>query len=138
MADLTITVTQIVPGSDAQLAYGTAGATITAGQAVYLDAATSTWKLFDANDTATNTYTPGLALNGASSTQAITVQMGGSLTLGAGAAPVLSTIYIASATPGGIAPAADLTSGWVTTILGVGGATNNLKMKVYTSGSTKA
>lgn len=138
MADLIITATQIVPGSDAQLAYGTAGATITAGQVVYLDSTANTWKLFDANDSTLYTNVPGIALNGCSSTQALTVQTGGSLTLGAGAAPTLGLIYIASATAGGIAPSADLASGWMCVILGVGGATNTLKMRVYNSGSIKA
>jgi hypothetical protein len=134
---LTITATQVIPGADAALTYGIAGATITAGQAVYLGS-DNLWKLIDANDTTTNTYTPGIAVNGASTSQPVTVQTGGTLTLGAGAAPTLGIIYIVGATAGDIEPASALASGWRTIILGVGGASNTIVLRVFNSGQTKA
>ncbi len=138
MTDLSITATQVLPDANGATSSGLAGATITAGQAVYLDSATTSWKLFDCNDGAANTGTPGIALNGASSGQPIKVQMTGSPTLGAGAAPVLGKVYVASAAAGGIAPSADITTGWRTTILGVGGASNTLVMSVLNSGQVSA
>ena len=39
MADLTITAANVVPGAGARITNGTAGATVTAGQVVYLDPA---------------------------------------------------------------------------------------------------
>lgn len=138
MAALTITATQVLPTSTTVTEQGTSGATLTAGCAVYLDTTTNTWKLIDANDTATNVYRPGIALNAASASQPVTVAVGGTISLGAGAAPTLSTIYIVGATPGDIAPASDLASNWRTIILGVGGATNTLIMNIFNSGATKA
>jgi hypothetical protein len=52
MADLTITAASVLAGSGAKKVNGTAGATITAGQAVYLDSADNEYKLAD-NDSAT-------------------------------------------------------------------------------------
>ncbi len=138
MTDLGITASQVLPDNAAVKLSGLAGETITAGACVYLNSTSTTWKLFDTNDSANNTGTPGIALNGASAGQPISVQMNGSPTLGAAAAPVLGVVYVASANAGGIAPAADLTTGWRTTILGVGGASNTLVMSVINSGQVHA
>ena len=138
MADLTVTATQVTPGADAVLVFGTAGATITAGQVVYLDPTTRTYKLFDANDTAANTRAPVVALNGASTGQRITVQTHGSLTIGAGAAPTLGLVYVASATPGGIAPSADIATGWRVAVLGVATSASAINLTPSNSGATKA
>jgi hypothetical protein len=111
-ADLTITAANVVPGANATLTRGTAGATITAGQLVYYDSAARTYKLADANASATTAAVIGLAANGASAGQPLTVIIeDDDLTVGA----TLSTsapVYILSATAGGIAPVADLTTGW--------------------------
>ncbi len=107
MTDLAITATEVLPVSGSTiLASGIAGAAITAGQAVYLDNATSTYKLFDANDTAANTKTPAIAMNSPASGQPITVATGGDIVIGATAAATVAKVYVASVTPGGIAPAA--------------------------------
>lgn len=45
MADLTITAASVLAGSNATTRQGTAGATITAGQVVYFDDTTKTYKL---------------------------------------------------------------------------------------------
>jgi hypothetical protein len=137
MSDLSITASQVLPDDTGSQAFGTAGTTITAGQVVYLDSATNTWKLFDANDTAANTASPGIALNGASSGQPVKVQTSGSPVIGAGAAPSVGVVYVASATPGGIAPSADIVTGWRVAILGVGAATNAIKLSISNSGQTK-
>ncbi len=140
MGALSITAAQVLPTADTQYAYGIAAAAITQGQAVYLDATANTWKLFDANDTSNNTQTPYVAMTAAGAAGSpITVAVGGTITLGAGAGPTLGVIYIAGATVAGdIAPSTDLASNWRTSILGVGGATNTLIMKPWNSGATKA
>ena len=138
MAALTITAGQVLPTADTQFAYGTAAVALTPGQSAYLDTTTSTWKLFDANDTAANTQPPAVVMTTSGASQPVTVAVGGSITLGAGAAPTLGILYIAGATPGDIAPASDLGSNWRTTLLGVGGATNTLVLKPWNSGQTKA
>lgn len=120
MVDLVITASQVAPGSNAVITPGTAGATITQGQALYLDPATNTWKLAIADATASHTGTVGIALNAASSGQPINVQTGGDIILGAGAAPAIGTAYMASINAGGIAPAAAAGAGNFSALLGVG------------------
>jgi hypothetical protein len=65
------------------------------------------------------------------------VQTAGPITIGAGAAPAVGTIYCLSATAGGIAPSADLATGNRTTILGVGAATNAIVLRVNSSMQVK-
>ncbi len=137
MSALVITASQVLAvADDTQIVFGTAGATITAGQLVYLDPATQTWKLFDGNDTAANTRTPRVAINSAASGQPIAVATGGNLTIGAGAAPVVGTVYAADIVPGSIIPVADLASGNRVTIVGVGKASNQLALVLWNSGVT--
>ena len=138
MAILSMTAAQVLSGADADYFQGIAGETVTAGQAVYLDDLTHRLLLADANGSAESANVRGIALHAASPAQPLRVQTAGTLTLGAAAAPVLSTIYIAAATAGGLAPAADLASGWYTTVVGVGGANNTLKLGLVASGSLKA
>ncbi len=110
--DLTITAANVLPGPRAVKIQGVAGATLTAGQQVYYDAAAGTYKLADADASATTAVVVGLAANGAASGQPITIiTEDDDLTVGA----TLSTsapVYVLSATAGGIAPVADLTTGW--------------------------
>jgi hypothetical protein len=49
MADISITAASVAASSAASKVTGVAGATITAGQVVYLDTTTNTYKLADAN-----------------------------------------------------------------------------------------
>jgi hypothetical protein len=141
MADLAITAAQVLPGTDAagaQFAQGIAGASITAGQLVYLDSATNTYKLADNNDTsALLAIVVGVALHAAGTGQPLRVQTAGPITIGAGAAPASGVIYCLSATAGGIAPSADLASGNRTTIVGVGGASNTIILRLWASQQVK-
>lgn len=126
MAALTITATQVLPDLNGDIRRGTAGETITAGQAVYFDG--SVYRPADANASAVTAAAIGLALNGASVNQAISVQYTGQPTLGAGAAPAVGTVYVAGATAGSIHPTADLATGWFTNVLGIGFTGNKLNM----------
>lgn len=124
-ADVSITAGNVVPGSSAQYRYGTAGAAITAGQLVYLDAATNTWKLTDANASDTAADVDGIAVNSAASGAPVTiVTRDDDLTLGGTTAK--GTIYIASATAGGIAPATDLVSTWYLSVVAIGKSTTKV------------
>jgi hypothetical protein len=138
MAVLSVTASQVIAGTDADFYQGIAGVAVTAGQAVYFDEMTNTLKLADANAAQDTAEVKGVSLHLASIGQPLRVITKGTLTIGAGAAPVLSTIYIASATAGGIEPAADLASADYTSIIGVGGATNTLKINIFNSHSLKA
>lgn len=132
MADLTVTPASVIPATDATKEFGTAGATITAGQVVYLDSATTTYKLADA-DGATALRSPrGIALHGASSGQPLQILTKGSVTIGATMTAGLA--YYLSKTAGGICPVADIASGGYATVLGISTSTTVLKVNMTESG----
>ena len=144
MAALTITAAQVLPGANAVVEQGTAGATITAGMSVYKDSADNNhWKPADADSTGT-AITAGsaglsIALHGASDGQPLRVQTGGDeITLGAGAAPAQGTVYVVGVTGGAIAPESDLASGDRLSILGVGDGTSKLKLCMKATGVAHA
>jgi hypothetical protein len=132
LADLTITAANVAKGTGASTASGIAGVTITAGQSVYLDSATSTIKLADADSSATTAATVGIALHGSLAGQPITYQVSGQITVGG--TMTAGKLYVVSATAGGIAPSADLTTGWRTSLLGIAISTTILDMYIINSG----
>lgn len=131
MASLTITASQVLLVSGERKT-GTAGATITAGHAVYLDTATNKWKLAQCDGTAAEAGTDGLgiALHGASDGQPIDVAGAGcDVNLGAGAAAAAGTVYVVGATAGDIAPTADVsTSTQYRSILALGKGSNKVRV----------
>lgn len=137
-ADVTVTAASVarVTGTgtetDTKITTGYAGATITAGQVLYKDTSAGTWKLADANLSAAAGRSEGIALNGAATGQPIAVATGGTLT--GGFTATVGTIYVLSANAGGIAPAADLASGWRTGVVGVGLTSTTIGLVLYSSG----
>lgn len=132
-ADITITAANVIPGAGATYHEGTAGATITAGQPVYLDSADGKLKLADANAASADAATvKGIALQGASAGQPLKTQTSGPITIGA--TVTQGTIYVLSATAGGIAPAADLATGHRVTVLGVATSASVLQLQITSSG----
>lgn len=113
--DLSITAGSVVASAAAlqtNVIRGTAGASLTAGQLLYLDAATQTFKLADADASAATAQVIGMALHAAASGQPIAVLTADdNLTVGA-TLSMSAPVYVLSATAGGIAPVADLTTGW--------------------------
>ncbi len=102
MADLAITAASVVPSTGATFSYGTlAGATITAGQLVYLDAATSTIKLCHASTSLATATCVGVACAAALTGQPVTVQTGGDYVVGA-AITVGATLYTSVNAAGGV------------------------------------
>lgn len=135
MAALTITPSQVIQGEDAKIAQGRLGATVTAGQPVYFDENTRRYYPADANTTLQGADVVGIPLNGGAAGQSVRIQTEGTITLGAGAAPVVGTVYVLGAIAAGdIVPAADLASGWYRTILGVGASDNTLVLGIFASG----
>lgn len=113
-SDLSITVGSFVPSAAAlkEAQVGTAGATITKGQLLYLDSGTNTFKLADANGTAATAKVVAIAASDAVSGQGLLyLTKDADLTLGA-TLSMSAPIYCLSATAGGIAPTADITTGW--------------------------
>jgi hypothetical protein len=119
MADLSVTAASVV-NVTALSAHGTAGETITAGQAVYLKS--SDGKLWKAqcDGTAEEGAPIGVALSGGAVGQPITYATKGAMTIGA--TTVKTTTYVLSAAAGGICPQADLVS--TNRIVRVGHATD--------------
>lgn len=128
-ADLAIVATDVVKGANAVVENGTAGASITAGQTVYQDATDSNkYKLADSNNTSATATVRGIALHAATAGQPLAVQTAGDLTITAVA--TAGKVYVNSANPGGIAPAADLAAGWKTTVIGVALTTSSLRLMI--------
>lgn len=116
MANLTVTAASVQPTTTTIYKTGIAGAAITAGQSVYLDATTKTIKLADADLSVAAATGVGIAINNAASGQPVTYAIGGQIVMGA--TLTKGTTYVVSATAGGVAPQADLTTGATINILG--------------------
>ena len=134
MVDIAVTAASVAQGSNARIEHGTFGATVTAGQVVYKDSADDQFKLADANGAAALKVPVGIALNGGADGQPATIQKSGEITVGG--TLVAGTVYALSATPGGIAPLADITTGDDVAILGVAKSTTVLMLDIQVSGVT--
>jgi len=135
MSDVSITAANVLAGANAKKRTGIAGATITAGQAVYEDSSDSfKFKAADANASAATAKCVGIALHGASSGQPLTIveedddfTPGGTLSISAAAD---DGVYVLSGTAGGIAPVGDLASGMYPVILGVAKSASKMNLKI--------
>jgi hypothetical protein len=136
MADIAITAASVLASSAAQIRKEyTAGATITAGQAVYLNTSNQ-WVLLDLNAAATGngiTDLRGIALHGASSGQPLAVCVsdtdftpGGTLTNG--------TVVYGSNTAGGITHDVP-TTGAYPVVLGIPKSTTKMNLQPFASGA---
>lgn len=133
MSDLSITATSVVQGGNAKVDHGVAGASVTAGQAVYLDSATRKQKLADSNGS--GTFPPdGVLLNGAASGQPVSYVTEGDVTIGA--TLTAGTFYFLSATAGGICPFGDLTTGDRVVMIGYAKSASVLSVKIIDTGVT--
>jgi hypothetical protein len=134
MADLTITAASVVKGSGSVVETGTAGASVTAGQVVYKDASDSNkFKLADCDSATAAVRSPyGIALHASGSGQPLTVLRSGPITIGATVSAGVA--YYLSATPGGIAPVADLATGDYPVILGIATSTTVLEVDIQEAG----
>lgn len=130
MTDISITAANVAAGSDAKIEKGTAGATITAGQVVYKDSADNKFKLVDSDSATAAARNPyGIALNGASNGQPLSVQTEGDITIG-GTLTAGTAYYASSGTAGGIAPLADIASGDDPILLGLAKSASVLKLQI--------
>ena len=134
MTDLSITAANVVRGTNAKIEHGQAGAAITAGQVVYRDTADGEYKLADTNSGTAAVRSPrGIALNNASDGQPMTIIREGDVTIGASI--TAGVAYYLSATPGGIAPVADLATGAYPVVLGIAKSATVLAVKINESGA---
>lgn len=135
MTDLSITAASVVAGSNGTAEHGTAGETITAGKVVYKSSTTGKFMLADSNSGTAEARNPrGVALNGASLNQPITVLKQGDVTIGATLMP--GSRYYLSETPGGVQPEADLGAGENVALLGIAKSASVLAVDIQTPGVT--
>ncbi|WP_397379700.1 hypothetical protein [Prosthecobacter sp.] len=127
--DLTITSTSVTPGANAVIREAFAGAAITAGKVVYKSSTDGKLYLADGDSaTATVRDAVGIAIvTGAIGSKIAYVIEDDDLTIGATVAN--GTVYVLSATAGGIAPVADLTTGWYPTVIAVGKSSTKIAFK---------
>lgn len=129
MVDLVITAASVVPGTNATIKPGTAGATILAGQVVYRDSADTKLKLADSDHaTAAVHDAVGIALNGASANQPVDYQTAGEITIGA--TMTAGNTYFLSNTAGGICPDADVGAGEEVIQIGIAKSTTVLVIDI--------
>lgn len=129
MTDLTITAANVKLVSG-EVLNTVAGATVTAAQAVYREAATTKAKLSD-NDSATTEVRAvyGLALHAALADQPLAVAKNGAV-VDLGAILTAGTDYYLSGTPGGICPRADVTTGDDPVRIGMALTTSRLQLDI--------
>lgn len=133
MADLSITATAVVAGSNARITDGVAGETIAAGKMVYRALTSRAISLADNNSATAEVRLPlGIALNGGAAGQRIAVATEGDVTVGATLTP--GVFYYLSDTPGGICPVADLLAGEYPCIVGQAINASVLRMRIVSAG----
>ena len=136
-ADVTVTAANVRVSADAQVMPGIFGETVTAGQPLYQSSADGRLYLTDVNVSG-KTLITGIAINGGAAGQpALVCTEDPNFTPGF----TLSTsapVYVASATAGGIAPSADITTGWFTTVLMVAKTTTTAAFRARGHGAALA
>ncbi len=133
MANYSVTAASVLASASAQVGTGVAGATITAGQPIYKDVASDTYKLCDADVLAAGVKCDGISLNAASLNQPLDFVIRDDsftpgFTLAAGA------VVIVSATAGSLCPVADAVSGMYVSVLMVGIGGNLAKVQLLSAG----
>lgn len=140
MADITLTA--VVPDKTLDpnpvIVSGDAGATIAAGQVVYFDAATVSYKLAHAVTSSATAAARGIALNSAIAGQPIEVMQKGVLTCSGLTAG--RTYALSGTTAGAIAPDADMeaASTWRNSQIGVALSATKLKVAINNSDTVNA
>ena len=137
MAAISITATSVLKSSTGQVSVGTAGATITAGQAVYIDTTDSNKiKLADANGTTPANTFAGIALNAASSGQPVSYCTNDTAGFTIGATVLAGDTIWLSPTAGGITKTqADLIAGCTVISIGNMLTTTTLNLTPCTGGA---
>ena len=120
MATISITAASVLKSSTGSVSVGVAGASITAGQSVYIDTSDSNKiKLADANGTAPANTFAGIALNAASSGQPVSYCTNDSSGFTIGATVLAGDTIWLSPTAGGITKTeSDLIAGCTKIVIG--------------------
>ncbi len=140
MADLSITAAGVIPSANAVIAQGIAGATITAGQSLYIDTANSNvLKLYDSDGSALTSTMCGIALNGGGAGQVIRYVVSDPALVLPCTMVVGDTLW-GSDTAGGLTVTfAELEAGDYITVVGICTVVNStINMKIIPAGAVKA
>lgn len=134
MAAVVITAANVVAVESGKVvADGIAGATITAGQVLYIDTGDANkLKLADANGTALQKAVAGIALHGAAANQPIRYQTAGSVDIGGTVAA--GVFYCIGQTAGSLVPHADLLLGDNVVLVCYGVSTSRVKLAITDTG----
>ena len=136
MAAISITAANVLKSSTGQVSVGTSGATITAGQSVYIDTSDSNKiKLADANGTAPANTFAGIALNAASSGQPVSYCTTDNAGFTIGATVVAGDTIWLSQTPGGLTKTIGDLSGGIAIVVGVMLTTTTMNLTPVVGGS---
>lgn len=132
--DVSITAANVLAGENPNKVPGVAGAVVTAGQVVYLDPTTSTWKLADCDGGATTAASGyqtslGYTLSGGAAGQPIYVLLEGADVTVGGTLSLSAPFYVLSGTAGGVAPIADLAAGDIPVFLFIAKSTTKAVFK---------
>lgn len=139
MADLA-TITAVRPTSDTTTAKVTYGATVAAGQCLYLDTSDNEYKLAISDSgsaTTTTANASAIAMTPGVDGGYGIIATGGSIIL-VGTTAAVGEQYMVSNTAGGIAPDADIGAGDYVTQIGVATTTTTLKLNFNATGITHA
>lgn len=131
MAEISVTASAI-RGETSGMVRGTAGASITAGQTLYLDSS-NLLQLADANNTSADEIV-GIALHASAANQPLVYARSGNVTFNA--ALTAGVFYVVGTTAGSIAPISDATTGWRVLKLGYASSTTNLVLEMTDTGVT--
>jgi len=137
LAEITITASAVAPiaNSTIQAEYN-AGATIAAGQFVYIDTANSNvLKLAQGDGTTLESTVAGMALSSGSTGQPIKIAIGGTVTIGAVVAA--GVFYFLSSTAGNMELFTDVASTEKTVLVGFATTTSILDLRIIITGIAK-
>jgi len=130
-------ITAVRPTADTTYKRGVYGATISAGQSLYLDSADTKWKLADCNATAAIAAIAGIAITPGVLDGSGLIATGGSVIL-VGTTMAVGTIYLVGQTPGSIVPDADLVTSDIVSQIGIGKTATELVIGLIASGIVHA
>jgi hypothetical protein len=135
MADLAITANNVKPGTSTNRETLIAKEIVTAGQVIAKDPSDNKIGLADNNSpTAWKRDPIGIALNGGQIDQPVVVHKSGKYVCGG--AVTAGSVWMLSATPGALAPPADIvTSGMDAVVMGVGVSTTEIFINIVDVGA---
>lgn len=138
-ADLSITATNVIPSSAAVIQTGTAGEALTAGQLVYKKASDRKFYKADCDSATTEVRDVyGMAVTSSATGAPVSIVLEDPALAIAASGLTNGTIYLLSATAGGLAPAADATTGWYPTVVAIAKSGTTIAFRAATLRSATA